>query len=711
MTEAMITLKWWLIIFLTGIAVWPLVSRVFCDWRNKAYLLAKTAGLGLLSLTVWLSGSIGGWELNFWSAAGILILIAAAGWSQKERIRNINLRAIAAEEILFGMCFLTWTWVKAHAPDINGLEKFMDFGFAQSILQHGSFPPPDMWFAGTGINYYYFGHLMMAVLSRLSGVELAYGFNLMLATLFALTFTMTYALGRELLKRTTAGAAAVSGAILIALLVSLSGNLQTIYAFTRGYSSEDPPPFWNIMSNPFDKEGFRSGWQSYWYPNATRFIPFTIHEFPGYSFVVSDIHGHVLAIPLALFLISLLVNYWQKEEKQPTGYEAGIYGITAGAIMMTNALDGLIYIGLLIFIFAAKNWPLSIKLIKPAAVTGLITGGAMLVTMAPFLTNFKPFVSGVAVNCPPAFLAEKTFGPVIFEGTEKCQKSPIWMMALLWGFFAYWAGVMLITVPETERNKKLAVGISLFCLGLIIFPEYFYFKDIYPAHFRSNTMFKLGYQVFILMSIVSGWTINYLWAKRKVIKHSGWYLLTGLPLFFLVMIYPYFSVRSYFGGLKEYQGLYGLEWMKSGYPENWAVINWLNSQPGKKSGFAILEAQGDSYQDPVSGKPYNQISTFTGIPTVAGWYVHEWLWRGQNQIAERSAEVREIYETTNADTALAKLRKYKVKYVIVGEMEREKYKRLNQDKFDKTAFSGQTRRDCRAAAVGGRTDYFRLKVW
>ena len=34
---------------------------------------------------------------------------------------------------------------------------------------------------------------------------------------------------------------------------------------------------------------------------------------------------------------------------------------------------------------------------------------------------------------------------------------------------------------------------------LIIVPEFIHVKDIYPAHYRANTMFKLVYQSFIML--------------------------------------------------------------------------------------------------------------------------------------------------------------------------------------------------------------------
>ena len=182
------------------------------------------------------------------------------------------------EEAVFWLLLFIWSYIKAHEPQINGLEKFMDFGFTRSILRGQYFPPKDMWFAGGSINYYYFGHLMMAVLTRLSGLPLTVTFNLMLATLFSMTATFSFVIGRKLLQAITIYRQ-ITGAVLIAFLVTLSGNIQTIYAFTKGYAGENPPKFWAIWSDFSSFQKIKEGWRAYWYPNATRFIPYTIHEF------------------------------------------------------------------------------------------------------------------------------------------------------------------------------------------------------------------------------------------------------------------------------------------------------------------------------------------------------------------------------------------------------------------------------------------------
>jgi uncharacterized membrane protein len=271
------------------------------------------------------------------------------------------------------------------------------------------------------------------------------------------------------------------------------------------------------------------------------------------------------------------------------------------------------------------------------------------------------------------------------------------MMWLLWGFFLFCGIYFLISRVKNIKVAKLKliqlntnftqldlVLAVLFIVSvlLIIFPEFFYFKDIYPMHFRSNTMFKLGYQAFIMFSIVSGYTVVTSFQKLREHK-SEWgtklFLILVIPQLFLVSVYPLFSVRSYFNSLRNYQGLNGLNWLQSAYPDNYAAIQWINTQLLTYQYSVppvIVEADGDSYTD------YNQFSAFTGLPTIEGWAVHEWLWRGSyDVVAPRREDVRMIYESTNLETTKILLQKYNVSYIIVGTMEFERYPNLNADKF------------------------------
>lgn len=674
MSDLLVVFQWWGTLFLVGAAAYPLTKRLFSGWFDHGYFFSKAVGMATVTYIVYLLGVLHiapFVQLTVWIAVGMVFAIGVT--VNKGDKGNKGYKGIIIEELFFFAALLFWSWVKAHEPSIRGLEKFMDFGFTKSILDSKFFPAPDMWYAGGTINYYYFGHTVMAVLTRLSGIDLTYTFNLMLASIFAFTFTMSFSIGVQLLRirhiRPIGRIGQIGGGILTAFLVTLAGNMQTLYAFTQGYDGEHVEPFWKFLWPIGDFiSRLPDGLNRYWYPNATRFIPYTIHEFPSYSFVVSDVHGHVLSIPFVLLAIALLIKMWGDKGNKGDWGRWIFYGFLCSVLLMTNALDGPIYLGLFLIILVMHNAQFKIFNWEKVAI---IAGGVISIAGAvslPFLLYFKSFVSGVAVNCPPASLADTKIGPILFEGVEKCQHSPLWMMWLLWGFFIY-CGIWLLGgikgIKGVKWNEKLLSIFFVFSLLLIIFPEFFYFKDIYPMHFRSNTMFKLGYQAFIMFSIVSGYAIVKL-LRNKI------FLLLLIPQLLLVSIYPIFSVRSYFNSLKTYESIGGTGWIARQYPDDWAGINWLNANA---SG-VIVEADGDSYTD------YNRVSAFTGLPTIVGWSVHEWLWRGSYDIvAPRKEEVRRIYESTDINETKQILAKYHVGYIFVGTLERQKFTSLQEWKF------------------------------
>ena len=82
----------------------------------------------------------------------------------------------------------------------------------------------------------------------------------------------------------------------------------------------------------------------------------------------------------------------------------------------------------------------------------------------------------------------------------------------------------------------------------------------------------------------------------------------------------------------------------------------------------MLEANGDSYSD------YERVSAMTGLPTVLGWYVHEWLWRGDPaDLNVRAEDVKQMYTSTDTNEVLRLLEQYHVTYIFVGSKEKEKY--------------------------------------
>jgi uncharacterized membrane protein len=149
-------------------------------------------------------------------------------------------------------------------------------------------------------------------------------------------------------------------------------------------------------------------------------------------------------------------------------------------------------------------------------------------------------------------------------------------------------------------------------------------------------------------------------------------------------MYPFFAIPSYYGGAFDFDaapgtyttGLDGERWLlnETKLSQDKEIIDYfrynVEGQP------VILEAQGDSYTD------YNRVSAYTGLPTVAGWWVHQWLWRGDSEVVGRRVpDIEQIYQSDNIDLTLRLLQKYQVTYVIISELEREKYTAINEQKF------------------------------
>jgi len=701
-------LQWWLMLFLVGIIFIPITSLMFPTFWDKGYVFAKIIGIAVISYCVFVLGFLRVLPFetqNIFLIIGIFLLINLF-IKKKIPLSNIKIKPLLPvfifEECMFLAILMLWSFIHAHQPDIHGLEKYMDYGFINSILRAKYFPPLDMWFTPHFINYYYFGHLVTAVLTKISFLSSAITFNLMLSTIAAIGFTSAFSITANLLYliyKNNRLKISIIGGIMAAFLLNFAGNLHAIYLFFKPYENENPVPFWQLIFSPSTFPN------SYWYPNATRFIHNTIHEFPIYSNVVSDLHGHFLGVPFVLLTIAALLSLFLKP-KLNWKMEIPLISFLLAVMYMTNAWDGIIYLlltAIVIFIVLLKSVTNFSKLknIKQYALCAIQNKNSIMyatycillilvgffIFSLPFNFNFKPFASGIGILCTPKFLMDiGKVGPFLFEPNH-CQRSPLWQLAILYGFFYFWVisfGAFIFSKIKSKHSSVtpsdifVAILILLSTL-LIIIPEFIYVKDIYPAHYRANTMFKLAYQSFMMLSLSSGYIIVRLFLnfRSSISSRPYWkfaYWIIGLSILILVSFYPYFAINSYFGDLKVYSGLNGTNYLHSLYANDYDAILWINKNI--KNQPIILEAQGDSYTD------YARVSANTGLPTVLGWTVHEWLWRGTYDIpAPRIQEIGKMYESQGLEETKVLLKKYNVSLIFIGNLERQKYPALNERKF------------------------------
>lgn len=728
LTDFLFTIQWWSIFLIIGIIFFPLTSFLFYKFYDRGYIFSKVIGVVIISYVLYLLGLLHilpNATLSIYAVTFLIIITTGVflyirpNWRKKLLINKKQFFLILFEEMIFLFALIFWAYIRGHQPNIHGLEKFMDYGFINSISRGEYFPPKDMWFPPFSINYYFFGHLFTSILTKASLIPSFITYNLMVATIFAFAVTLPFSIGFNIYnffsqsdnQKNNFKYAVICG-ILAGFLVSSSGNLHTLYMLFEPYVNEHPQPVWELQFNP------ESVPNSYWYPNATRYIYNTIHEFPLYSFVVSDLHGHVLSIPIILTIIGLLLNTLITGFQKKTYLYAIFVSFFIACAYMTNAWDGIIYgmLGTVTLTAIVIRYYYQEKssfihslfhsiqkkevIFESVLLTFIVLAGFILFSL-PFSLFFKPFVSGIGVLCAPEFLTNiGKIGPLLFEA-DHCQKSPFWQLIILYGYF-YFGVITFLFLIFQKTNKKLFLFLfkrsfiqihtsDLFILLLIfmatlllIIPEFIYMKDIYPAHYRANTMFKLAYQAYIMLSLVCAYSFTRMLSNTKTILiKSKWYkkglfivwVFVFLFLTFFVSIYPYFAVKSYYEDLHTYKGLNGIEYLNTVYPSDYKVIQWLEKNVTGQP--VLLEAQGDSYTD------HARISSYTGLPTVLGWTVHEWLWRGSYDIpSPRIEEVRIVYESNDLAETKMLLKKYNVQYVYIGDLERQKYLNINSQKFN-----------------------------
>ncbi len=681
---------WWLSIFGLSLLSLPIIFYIFSKFWDRGYIFAKTLSLILITYFALILGIFHILPFTWWRISTLIILFLAFDGLfliRHHRYRDFfatfkrKYKIFIFEELVFLLILTAWSLVRGYAPDIEGLEKYMDWGFVNTALRSHFWPPQDMWFSGEPINYYYFGHLIFALITKISRVVSSVGYNLSIATVCALTFTSAFSLVSNIthlsLSRINLKKILTAG-IISAFLVTFGGNLHTAFKIIKNnYTKNDN----HIV---FTKTAWTQAFSSYWYPDATRFIGHdpdtddkTIHEFPLYSFVVADLHGHMNDIAIVLFFLAFLFVSFYKPKKIFNTFVAIFSGFILSVCYMTNAWDFAVYgLVLAVFTFLINYQSSGLKGLIKTIFNGLLIIVFWYLFSYPFSLNFIPMMEGIKIS----------------DG-----HSPFYQLFVLYG------GFWLICLPFVckifsylfkSQFKKInyshwfIFSIIISATLLIIIPELIYVKDIYIyEHRRANTMFKLVYQAFILYSLVSGYILV---KSSSIFKFwfKNIYKIIFALIFVIHLIYPYFAIKSYYGNLKNYQGLDGLKYLEKLYPDNYQAILWINQNISGQP--IMLEAPGDSYTT------FDQISSATGLPTIQGWIVHEWLWRGgYDAPAARQTDVNTIYTSNDLIEVKNLLDKYQVNYIFVGAKEYEKYEDLNPQKFEdigaKIVFqSGQT---------------------
>ena len=685
---------WWLLAGVLGLCAMPLTGRLFQGFADKGWIFSKALAIAVTGFFTWFLVSIklAAFTTLTCVAVVLIFVVCCIGlflhqsrkgiWCMPEGHGDL----VFWEEVIFFAAFLMWTYFAGFHPQAYGTEKFMDYGFMEAMMRSTTLPATDLWYSQGKINYYYGGQYFAVFLTKLSVTKVAKTYNLMrtfvAAFAFAMPFSLVYQMVRDRMdgqltgkKRRVPPMAGLTAGISL----SLAGNGHYIvYKWVLPWIQK--------------LQGVESD-SSYWFPDATRYIGYnpyreedrTIHEFPSYSFVLGDLHAHVVNILFVLLLIGILYAwmkkvksqrldqvdlrtsaFWKREMLSPYLLLAGLL---LGMYQWTNFWDFVIYFvvtgGVMLFGNIVRLGGRIRKILAVTIVQALELLAVSYLVILPFTIQFDSMVDGV--------------------GIAKYH-SYFYQLLVLWGIPVLLVLVFVISLlreklkqvehkslyslmAATDVPDLFALITGLCAFGLILIPELVYVRDIYEnGNARANTMFKLTYQAYILFALTMGYGIYRLLivTRNKLSK-----VLAGVVLFFLVWTFGYLgnSVKAWFGDVwkvSDYQGLDATTFLEQQVPEDAAAIRWLRANITGSP--VVLEAPGDSYTK------YERVSAATGLPTVIGWRVHEWLWRSNVADVDFKAEdVRRIYTSTDEDQVKRLLTNYDVSYIFVGSTEREKY--------------------------------------
>ncbi|HDN79857.1 MAG TPA: hypothetical protein ENG33_05270, partial [Chloroflexi bacterium] len=439
-----------------------------------------------------------------------------------------------------------------------------------------------------------------------------------------------------------------------------------------------------------------------------------IDEFPFFSFLLGDMHPHVLALPFVLVAIGLALNVLfsatgSGDSVFPMGDKLGLvfYALILGGLSFLNTWDFPIYLALLVAayglaLYRHKGYALS-RAIEEGIRIGLLLGVGGVLLYLPFYIGFRSQASGIL---PVLFNTTKVhqylimFGLFLFVGIAFLIREVLspsactpggkfWFITTGALFFALVCVLLRRLLPallipvmlacafkllsreeEAEGQAPSSFALLLLLSGLLLtfVVEFIYIKDAFGI--RMNTVFKFYYQAWVQMALAAAFgTYALLEGRRKLSPLPRMAFTVALGLLMAVGIYyplAASATRIFVEAPMPHPTLDGIAYFKEARPGDYEAIRWLNENV--RGAPVILEATGGSYSE------YAHISACTGLPTVLGWDFHELQWRGSyDEPAKRRPDIEKIYTTPDAEEAARLLDKYGVEYVYIGPLEKRTY--------------------------------------
>jgi YYY domain-containing protein len=484
-------LSWWFVVQLVGLVTFPLAYGFFHRLPDRGWAFSKPFGILFLTYLFWILNSAHVLPNNQRGTVWALFLLALPAawvlWRRRDelwRFLEERWRYILLVETLFTLVFAVGGYLRSYVPEIAGTEKPMDFAFMNAISRADNFPPTDPWLSGHSISYYYFGHLMVASLGKLTAVPTSFAFNLGLMTVAALAATAAFGVAYNLVAARQAASGnpspkkeppsttvdlllhtpafyGVAAAALVILFANLEGVLEMMAAHGIGGSGfYDWIGIKDLTAGKTTTEWYPTEHWFWW--RATRIIPpEIITEFPFFSFLLGDMHPHVMSIPFVLMMVGVAFLLLRQEERLDAAFWVRhpfmllATGVMVGGLLFLNTWDMPTFaFVVLAFAFLRNRLKLGNWDWRPLVATTLGFALPLLVVAVaayiPFYGNFSSQASG--------------FTPVVDTSTRPLHALLIWgpltvlLIPLVW---------QRLAAPEgpTIRGRHLQLALAP---GLVI---------------------------------------------------------------------------------------------------------------------------------------------------------------------------------------------------------------------------------------------------
>jgi len=625
-----------------------LLSQSFLMLRLK-YYQARLFSILFITLITYLFSFFFPFKIVFYTVFSIFITLSVYAVVKN----NFKIRLDRNEEFIFVVFLAYFIFLRSLIPDIYGAEKFMDMAFINSVLKSHAFPPNDPYFAGGKLNiYYYFGHVIGAVITLISFTKPEVGYNIAMAAISALSFLMIFGFLKEFVEERYAAVGSI--------FVLFSGNLYAaIELFYKLFTFQ------------------RIGYLFYW--NATRVIEdstfgYAITEFPYFSFIHADFHAHVVAIPITLLCLAFLYDFYKGDRLK--GY---LLIPLLFILFATNSWSFPVIFLLMTTIFLIKEFKGKRDLLIVVASSSIsilllyfnMKNASSKISLTTETTNLWQFIEffGIQIAFAYYYLINSTSSSRV--GNDVTIKRLIPLIVVVASISYFFIPISLILIPlivlsvrKVIKGDLLASFILTACITILI-------AEVFMIDCRMNTIFKFYLVSWLLLTIPPATKLKRIFKDVKVRRPLN---VVMLILFTLTLIYPVIAtpVRHYDVKLS----LDGMEFIKRYNKGDYNAIHWLRDKDG-----VVVEAVCKCYSY------CSRISTFSGNPTIVAWTCHEVKWRGNGkELVERINDVRLIYTSQNCSKVTWLLNKYDVKYVVVGDEERRVYN-VNTTKFETCGLS------------------------